>query len=103
MIGKLIFHGLVGCIAERVFEDDARYPRILIVERDERIPACQLYLERYGGITELGFSERILPFENALCKAREPLESSAAQSLPLETLVKYLERWKRSLNELSDA
>jgi hypothetical protein len=87
---------------KRVLQDGAGDPRVLVIQRNKRIPGGQSHLQGNGRVADLGLSERILPLENAFFKAREPFEPSAAVSLSLQSLVINLQNRERSLHKFGD-
>ena len=71
VIGKLKLDRLLRSVVKGVFQDRARDPGILVVQRNEGIPRGDRYLRRNGRIADLSFSEWKLTFEFALLKARK--------------------------------
>src|ERR1700722_17740432 len=84
---------------KRVLQDGAGDPRVLVIQRNKRIPGGQRHLQGNGRVADLGLSERILPLENAFFKAREPFEPAAAVSFSLQSLVINLQNRERSLHK----
>src|SRR5438477_9982522 len=102
MIGKLVVDWLRRYIAQREFEYRARNAGVFVIERNEWIPASDLYFQRYGCIAERSFSKWIFALERTLLKAREAFETAAAQALTLQTLIENLERGKRPFDQPGD-
>src|SRR5215471_9648485 len=87
---------------KRVLEDGARNAGVLIVERDKGIPGNQGRIQGNGLVRKTNLGKRKFTAKVAFLKTREPLRPAAAQTLPLEALVKDLERRKRAFDESRD-
>ncbi len=90
VIREFVRHTFVGGVGEPVFEDGAREPGVLIIQRDERVEGGDLYAQRDGGIRESHVSKRELAPEGAVSKTRQPFMPAGAVSLAFQALIVHL-------------